>query len=75
MSQYAAPQQSCPDCAVELGPIRIVDKTHGSDADMEYSLYGTEKTFWTGFYPRAGKVMAYMCPQCRRILLYGEPNG
>jgi hypothetical protein len=54
--------------------IRLIDKTHGGHhADLEYTLPEARRSFWLGVFPVEGKVRAYMCDHCGRILLFGEP--
>ena len=68
-------ERKCPDCASGMHPIRLIDKGHGGiHTDLEYSLAEAHRSFWLGQYPVEGKVMAYMCDRCARILLYGEPS-
>jgi hypothetical protein len=33
-----------------------------------------KQSFWTGRYPVEGRIVAFICEGCGRILLYGEPN-
>jgi uncharacterized OB-fold protein len=66
-------ERKCPDCATVMHPIRLIDKTQaGAHADLEYSLPEAKRSFWMARYPVEGKVGAYMCDHCARILLYGE---
>ena len=56
--------------------IRIIDK--GADTrhyDFEYSVSDADRSFWTGHYPVAGKVVAYMCDNCARILMFGDRSA
>lgn len=67
------PVRTCPDCKGPTHPIRIIDKTHGEmHADLEFTLPEARQSFWLGRYPVAGRVTAYMCGECGRVLLYGE---
>jgi hypothetical protein len=68
-------EPKCPDCASVMHRIRLIDKAHGGrHTDLEYSLPEARRRFWLGTYPIEGKVAAFMCDQCARILLYGEPS-
>jgi hypothetical protein len=65
-----------------MSPIIVMDKTrpfptlHRHAASLEYRLPEDQLSFWTGLYPTAGEVMAYMCEGCGRIALYGrKPEG
>jgi hypothetical protein len=54
--------------------IRLIDKSHGHyHADMEYTVPEAQRGFWMGRYPVEGRVAAYMCDHCGRLLLYGVP--
>jgi hypothetical protein len=54
--------------------IRMLDKIHGgAHSDMEYALPEAKRSRWRGRFPVEGKVVAYMCDGCARIVLYGEP--
>ena len=67
-------ERKCSDCAGAMHPIRLIDKAHAwAHGQMEYSLLEAERSLWRGQYPVEGKVGAYMCEHCARILLYGEP--
>jgi hypothetical protein len=58
-------------------PIIIMDKTNPMPTDhrytkrLEYRLPDDRLSFWTGKYPTAGVVRAFMCEGCGRIALYG----
>ena len=39
---------------------------------LQYRLPDDRVSFWTGKYPTAGVVQAYLCAECGRIALYGE---
>ena len=66
-------ERKCPDCAARMHRIRLIDKTHGVHADLEYTLPEAQRGFWLARFPVEGKVRAYMCDHCARILLFGEP--
>jgi hypothetical protein len=75
-------QRTCPDCRQPLRSIRILDATaivfgaeQGGAAHVElsYSAIDAKPGWFTGAVPREGLVRAWLCPDCGRILLYGEP--
>jgi hypothetical protein len=65
--------RKCPDCEGSLHEIKLIDKTgeYSRHDPLEYALPEAERSFWLGRYAVEGKVVAYMCDQCGRILLYG----
>ena len=82
MSQDA--ERKCPDCGGAMQAIDIIDKTvlavgfgdlnFPTQTALEYVARGRKRSFWTGSVPIEGKVAAYMCAACGRILLYGRPQ-
>jgi hypothetical protein len=60
-----------------MSPIIIMDKIHDgpnqqrTTRPFEYRLPDDRVSFWTGKYPTAGPVLAFMCEGCGRIALYG----
>jgi hypothetical protein len=65
-----------------MSPIIIMDKfrnfptEHRHATSLEYRLPEDRLSFWTGKYPTAGLVQAFMCKDCGRIALYGgEANA
>lgn len=69
-------ERTCPDCSVAIGPIRLIDKAaYGMHAELEYAVPESRRGFWTKTFPVAGRVTAYMCQQCGRILLYGSAGA
>jgi len=74
----------CPDCQCSLRPIRILDATHmgvgkalqkGSmHVTLSYASPDAKPSWFTGTVPREGVVRGWICPECGRILLYGEPK-
>ena len=69
--------RTCVECQGSMSPIIIMDKTHShlypqrSTGPLEYRLPDDRLSFWTGRYPTAGQVLAFMCEGCGRIALYG----
>jgi hypothetical protein len=65
-----------------MSPIVILDKLqpwptqHRHAGSLEYRLPEDHLSFWTGKFPTAGSVRAFMCAGCGRIALYGgESDG
>ena len=73
--------RTCPDCQGAMSPIIIMDKQpshtrHMYTGSLEYRLPDDRLSFWTGTYPTAGPVQAFMCAGCGRIALYaGKPDA
>lgn len=63
------------ECQGAMAPIIIMDKSPGGltrpgyAGELEYRLPDDRVSFWTGQYPTAGKVLAFMCEGCGRIAL------
>jgi hypothetical protein len=64
-----------------MHPINIMDRDYDKwtgrrmFGDLEYRHPDDRRSLWTGKYPTAGKVQAFMCENCGRIELYGSaPN-
>lgn len=73
-------RQTCPDCKVELHTIRLIDATirgtfsaGSAHIDLEYAAPDAKPGLFTGTVPSEGIVWGKICPECGRILLYGEP--
>lgn len=65
----------CPDCRGRLQPIRLIDKAHyGLPEQLEYTQIDAKPEFWTGLVPTEGKIEAFICLTCSRVLLYGSPR-
>ena len=59
-----------------MAPIVIMDIAPGQArravaGPLTYRLPDDRVSFWTGAYPTAGVVQAFMCQGCARIALYG----
>jgi hypothetical protein len=67
--------RTCPDCNEPLPAIRLIDRAHAQEHDVEYTLPSAKRSFWTGAYPKEGRVEAFMCSHCGRITLYGVPKA
>jgi hypothetical protein len=69
------PRTACPDCGGELLPISLIDRGHHNNVkDLEYRTPDAKQSFWTGRWSKSGKVSAWACADCRRILLYAFPT-
>lgn len=60
-----------------MSPIVIMDIAPGQASravagPLTYRLPDDRVSFWSGQYPTAGVVQAYMCAGCGRIALYGD---
>jgi hypothetical protein len=55
--------------------IRLIDKAYGEarHTDLEYTVPEAKRSFWRGQFPVEGRIIAYMCDRCGRMLLYGVP--
>ncbi len=69
--------RTCVECQGQMSAIIIMDKyrhgltKHRDTMPLEYRLPDDHLSFWTGRYPSAGEVKAFMCANCGRIALYG----
>ncbi|HUQ69686.1 MAG TPA: hypothetical protein VM165_09195 [Planctomycetaceae bacterium] len=68
--------KTCLECQGALSPIIVMDKdNYGSTGPgpqgIEYRRPDDSRSFWTGAYPTAGRVRAFLCESCGRIALYG----
>ena len=72
--------RTCAECRESMSPVVIMDKvglqfTKGSTIqELEYRLAEDSRSFWTGKYPTAGKVRAFLRGNCGRIALYGDAS-
>jgi hypothetical protein len=71
--------KKCPDCRGSLKPIQIVGKKTKNmgilkEDEWQYTVPEAKRSFWTGALPIEGKITAYMCDGCGRVLLYGQPR-
>ena len=70
----------CVECEGIMSRIIIMDKdrfgiTAQAPQSLEYRRPDDSRSFWTGRYPTAGPVRAFMCSECGRIALYGTPDA
>lgn len=70
--------RTCIECEGTMSPIVIMDKyypgaaKHRFTGSLEYRLPEDRLSFWSGKYPTAGAVQAFLCGDCGRIALYGS---
>jgi hypothetical protein len=57
--------------------IRLIDKfsNYQAHGEVEYTVPEAQRSSWTGRFPVEGRVAAFMCDHCGRLLLYGIPYG
>ena len=65
-------EKRCPDCQSLLGEILLFDRTYPVGSELQY---GKTREKAATIRTPSGTVKGWMCPDCRRILLYGEPLG
>jgi hypothetical protein len=63
--------RTCVECQGAMSPITIMDKLQRTTGSLEYRMPDDRVSFWTGRYPTAGPVLAFLCDGCGRIALYG----
>jgi hypothetical protein len=66
--------KTCVECRGAMSPVVVMDKVHhtGTARALEYRQPDDRPSFWTGRFPTAGQVRAFMCGGCGRIALYGS---
>ena len=69
----------CPDCQHDLQPIKMLDATSPGykhegvmHTELAYAAPDAAASFFLHAVPKAGVVKAWICPECGRILLYGQ---
>lgn len=72
--------RTCAECQGAMSPIVLMDKVgmqfhqQSHHQELEYRQPDDSVSFWTGKYPTAGKVRAFLCGDCGRIARYGEAS-
>lgn len=72
--------KKCGDCQGTMQPIIVMDKSNSRMTGqlnlgiLEYRMPDDRVSFWTGKYPTAGPVHAFLCEACGRIALFGGDN-
>lgn len=69
--------KTCSDCNGALRPITIMDRgdLNRFAGELTYRMVDDKLSFWTGRYPTAGPVQAFLCQDCGRIALFGKPTA
>jgi hypothetical protein len=75
-------KRSCPECKAEMRPVKLLDATHigggragSTHVDFSYAALESKPSSWTKTVPREGIIMAMLCPDCGRTLLYAKPDA
>jgi hypothetical protein len=64
-----------------MQPIKLIDATSRNlsggvgHVDVAYSAPDAKASFFSGRIPMLGTVKGMICPECGRIVLYGEPQS
>jgi hypothetical protein len=68
--------KTCPECQGAMSPVvlMVTNPLHRTLEEWEYRRPGDSPSFWTGRYPTAGRVRAFMCGRCGRVALYGSAS-
>ena len=67
--------KKCVECQGVMSPVVVIDKVvplHQHAQVLEYRQPEDSRNFWTGRFPTAGIIRAFMCVDCGRIALYGR---
>ncbi|MSR56832.1 MAG: hypothetical protein EXS05_04070 [Planctomycetaceae bacterium] len=69
--------KTCIECQGLMSPIIIMDRFHResygpSPYSLSYRRPEDSRSFWTGKFPTAGTVRAFLCGECGRIAIYGD---
>jgi len=69
-------ERPCPDCGGPLSPVKLIESggTHWRHTETEYAAGDAQQGLLSGRFPVEGRVRAWMCADCGRILLYGAPR-
>ncbi|QDT48723.1 hypothetical protein Pan258_27680 [Symmachiella dynata] len=62
----------CPDCDGTLKAVRLIDNDFGRQREVEYTVPDAKKDFGSSRFPIEGKVAAFLCDSCGRMLFYGQ---
>ena len=72
---------ACPECETAMQPIKLIDATTSNlsggvgHVELAYSAPDAKPSFFLGRIPMLGTVKGMICPECGRIVLYGEPHS
>lgn len=69
--------KTCIACQGSMSEVMVMDNdsyglTRRGPQPLSYRRPDDSQSFWTGAYPTAGIVRAYMCEGCGKIDLYGS---
>ena len=68
--------KTCIECQGTMSPIIVTHTAYGFSnmgaKQLDYRQPDDRRSFWTGKYPSAGQVHAFLCGNCGRIALYGR---
>lgn len=66
--------RKCLDCGGRMSEIQIIDKQGAmpEEAGLEYAATDAERGFWSGAFPKAGKISTYLCQECGSVRLFGQ---
>lgn len=69
--------KTCMACQGAMSPVLVMDRdsygiTRQGPHPLHYRQPDDKQSFWTGQFPTAGIVQAYMCAGCGKIDLYGS---
>jgi len=74
--------RECPDCKAQLRDVKLIDATAHDlllegcqHVDLAYAAPEANRSFFFGKIPALGRVRAQLCPECGRMLLYGESSS
>lgn len=71
----SGPSRQCPDCAVPLEQIKLLDNAYRSVQDgLFYTTCTAKRRLWDGNYSEMYPIQAFICPQCGRLMFYGETS-
>jgi hypothetical protein len=76
----AKAEKTCPDCRCPLEPVKLLDATTllivspAGFVEPRYTTPGSTEGLFRKM-PIRGTVKGWICPECSRILLYGEPEA
>lgn len=64
--------RKCVGCSGRMSPIQIIDKqgAHPESSGFEYAAIDAQRGFWSGAYPKSGKLESYLCHDCGAVGLF-----
>jgi hypothetical protein len=67
-------ERRCKECGGATHEIHLIDRQGPwfPESGVEYSLPDAQRSGWTGRYPVAGKVLAFLCDGCGQISLFAK---